>query len=155
MKVKTQIKLTPLFYSVIQSIMIISAILLKIVFKENWSLSIILITEIVFFYLIGIAIFFADRYYEMPYGILRYRIAKEKILDSDVYFLQAKPLLPLFFLFWKGRPYSHFFYKKDGGDYMCDNAFETKEEADHQLEILKNRNELKKLFLVKKIEICS
>lgn len=155
MKTKRQIKLTPLFSSVVQLIVIISVILLIITIKESWPIIIAVTLTAGYLYLLGISTLDDGCYNESLYGVCRYRIIKTKVSDSDLYFIQAKPLLPLFFLFWKGAVYSSFLYKWDGGQYMCDNAFETKEDAYNQVENLKNRQEYKKLFFVKKIEICS
>lgn len=122
--------------------------------EESWNLIIVMPVFAGALYLLAIS-FFDDDYDERLYGICRYRIIKEKGSISDVYFIQAKPLLPFIFLFWKGAAYSSFIYKIDGETYMCDNAFQSKEDADHQVKILKNRKEFKKLFVFKKIEICS
>lgn len=156
MKTKRQIKLTPLFSSVIQSIVILVVILLVIIVEESWPVIIAfpLIGGALYFIVVGL--FLDDECHdERIYGVCRYRIIKTKILDSDLYFIQTKPLFPFFFMFWKGAAYSSFLYKKEGGQYMSDNAFKTKEEACNQVENLKNRQEYKKLFFVKKIEICS
>ncbi len=155
MKIKKQIKLTPLFSSVVQSIVIISVILLIITIEESWPIIIVTPLAVAVSYLIAIGLFIGDECYdEVLYGVCRYRIIKEKILDSDLYFIQAKPLLPFFFLFWKGAVCSSFLYKRDGKQYMCDNAFKNKEDAYNQVKNLKNRQEYKKLFFVKKNEIC-
>lgn len=155
MKTKKQIKLTPLFSSVVQSIVTTLVILLIITIKESWPIIIAAPFAGGALYFIAIGLFLGDECYdEGIYGVCRYRIIKTKILDSDLYFIQTKPLLPFFFMFWKGAVYSSFLYKMDGGQYMCDNAFKTKEDACNQVENLKNRQEYKKLFFVKKIEIC-
>lgn len=154
-KTKRQIKLTPLFSSVVQSIVIISVILLIITIEESWS--IIIVTPLAAAVSFTIAYgFIGDACYdETIYGVCRYRIIKEKILNSDLYFIQAKPLLPFFFLFWKGAVYSSFLFKIDGEECMCDNAFKTEEDAYALVQILKNRQEYKKIIFVKKIEISS
>ena len=155
MKTKKKIKLTPLFGSVVQLIMVISAILLIITSRESWPIIIVVLFFGWFLYDIAIGIFVVDECYDEGfYGACRHRIIKEKVLDSDVYFIQTKPLLPLFFLPWKGGAYKSFIYKKDDEVYLCNNAFNTKKEAYDQVENLKNRQEYKKLFFVKKIEIC-
>lgn len=156
MKTKSQIKLTPLFNSVVQSIVIISVILLVITIKESWPIIIAFPLTGGVLYFIAIALFIDDECHnESIYGVCRYRVIKKNILDSDLYFIQTKPLLPFFFLPWKGAVYSSFLYKKNGGLYMCDNAFKSKEDAYEKVKDLKNRQEYKNLFFVEKIEICS
>jgi hypothetical protein len=151
MKTKTQIKFTPLFSSAIQLIMIILPALLII--KENWTLIIVIPVIAITLYLLLTALFLGDDSYdESVYGVCRYRVIKEK---SDIYFIQTKPLLPFFFLPWKGKAHSSFLYKKNGEEYMCNNAFKTGEDANCQMETLKNRDEFKKPFFFKKLEICS
>ncbi|HBA36843.1 TPA: hypothetical protein DCZ15_03135 [Candidatus Falkowbacteria bacterium] len=156
MKTKKLIKLTPLFNSIIQSVVITAIILLVIIIKESWPIIIAAPFAAGYLYFIVIGLFLGDECYdESIYGVCRYRIIKERILDSDLYFIQAKPLSPFFFLFWKGAAHSSFLYKKDGELYMCDNAFRSKEDAYWKVKDLTNRQEYKKLFLVKEIEICS
>jgi len=156
MKTKKLIKLTPLFNSIIQSVVITVVILLVIIIKGSWPAIIAVPFAAWYLYFMAIGLFVGDECYdESIYGICRYRIIKKRILDSDSYFIQAKPLSPFFFLFWKGAVYSSFLYKKDGELYMCDNAFISKKDAYEKVKDLTNRQEYKKLFFVKEIEICS
>ncbi len=156
MKTKRQVKLTPLFISIVQSIVIISVVLLVITIKESWPNIIAALLAVGYLYFIAIGLLVGDECYdETIYGICRYRIIKKSFLLSDLYFIQTKPLSPFFFLFWKGAVYSSFLYKKDGELYMCDNTFRSKEDAYEMVKDLTNRQEYKKLFFVKEIEICS
>lgn len=156
MKTKKVIKLTPFFSSVFQSIMIILVILLVITIKERWPIIIAAPLACIALYLIATGLSLDDdSYYESIYGICRYRIIKTEPSDSDWYFIQAKPLLPFFFLPWKGAACVSFLYQSNGKQYMCSNAFKTKEDAYNHVKELKNRYEYKKLFFIKKIEICN
>lgn len=148
MKTKTKIKITPLSISIIQGILLILLIFFITITRERFFLGII----ISFLFIMYLLLTMTNGGYEELSGLCKYRICKEKILNSDSYYIQVKPLL-LPFLPWKFGAYDSYFYKKDWGEYMFCNSFKTKEEAEGTVQMLKSRDELKKLFLIKKIEV--
>lgn len=150
-KTKKQIRTTPLLNSVTQPIILLLAIfLLSITTDVQVAILVVMSTLAYFSVNLGAVAGFRDS------CLSRYRIVRKRYPESgDVYFIQSKPLWLFFFLPWEGKENPLFGYKKDGDKEYFKNTFKTQEEAENQIKILKNRNEVKKLFLIIKIEVCS
>ena len=107
MKTKKLIKLTPLFNSIIQSVVITAIILLVIIIKESWPIIIAAPFAAGYLYFIVIGLFLGDECYdESIYGVCRYRIIKESLCHHS------------FFCFGKEQPI-HLFCIKKTASFIC------------------------------------
>lgn len=150
MKTKHQLRPTPLFSTIIQ--IIVSVLIFFIILIEEESLPLVIFTGYAFAMYLLFLMLDKEWYNEILSGICKYRICKEKVSEEDIYYLQSKPLL-LPFLPWKGEVYESFAYKEGFDDYLCENHFKTIEEALKCKNNLAINNKVRKLFLIKKIEV--